>query len=95
MANLSDIDLNSPDWKEKSIEWLKNRTVKELYDFCYDQESSKGFPIVFFDETSTKNLEKKKRVLIRMITGEITEEEEHDKEVFELIPDNLDEIIFN
>ena len=34
-------------------------------------------------------------VLIKMITGEITEEEENDKEVFELIPNNLDDIIFN
>ena len=49
----------------------------------------------FFDKTSTKNLEKKKEVLIKMITGEITEKDEHNKEVFELIPDNLDDIIFN
>ena len=95
MVNFNGLDLNSPDWKEKSLEILNKCTVKELYDFCYDTEGYRGFPIIFFDETSTKNLEKKKRVLIRMITGEITEEEEHDKEVFELIPDNLDEIIFN
>lgn len=95
MNKFANLDLNSPDWKERSLEILNSCSVKELYDFCYDLESYRGFSIVFFDETSTKNLEKKKEVLIRMITGEITEEDEHDKDVFELIPDNLDDIIFN
>ena len=59
------------------------------------QKAIEDFLLFFFDKTSTKNLEKKKEVLIKMITGEITEKDEHNKEVFELIPDNLDDIIFN
>ena len=48
MNKIANLDLNSPDWKERSLEILNNCSVKELYDFCYNLESYRGFPIVFF-----------------------------------------------
>ena len=93
MVSFEEKDLESPDWKEKCLQKLNNCKVEELFDIC--KSNWNGFPFIYFDRKSTKNLEKKKNVLIKFITGENTKEDSYDKEVFELIPDNVDEITFN
>ena len=82
--------------RKQWIAELKKQDVESLFELCHVESYYPLFPLIYFDKTSTKNLDKKKKILIKFLSGKhLTYKENHDKDVFELIPDNVDDIIFN
>lgn len=80
----------------KYKKFLKTLKLNELYEICnLDNFTSCMPPFRYFDITSTKNIKKKEKVLRRLITGEITHRETRDKKVFELIPDGIEDMMFD